>query len=106
LGISYRSSAELNTIIDEKLPGRPKFTRSEIVVAGEAFDLYSRNIIECVRALFGDTDFAPYLFVVPERHYADKDQTIRLYHNMHAARWWWSTQVRVLTSVNININMS
>ncbi|KAJ7935003.1 hypothetical protein B0H13DRAFT_1854710 [Mycena leptocephala] len=63
LGISYRSSAELNTIIDEKLPGRPKFTRSEIVVAGEAFDLYSLNIIECVRALFGDTDFAPYLFV-------------------------------------------
>jgi hypothetical protein len=36
-----------------------------------------------VRALFGDTDFAPYLFVVPERHYADQDRTIRLYHNMH-----------------------
>ncbi|KAJ7790294.1 hypothetical protein B0H14DRAFT_2293361, partial [Mycena olivaceomarginata] len=59
----------------------------------EVFDLYSCNILECVRALFGDTDFAPYLFVVPERHYADKDQTIRLYHNMHTAKWWWSTQV-------------
>ncbi|KAF7343824.1 hypothetical protein MSAN_01963600 [Mycena sanguinolenta] len=92
LGLSYRNSAELNAIIDEKLPCRPKFTRSEVVVAGEAFELYSRNIIECVRALFGDTDFAPYLFVVPERHYADKDKTIRLYHNMHTGRWWWSTQ--------------
>ncbi|KAJ7601791.1 hypothetical protein DFH06DRAFT_1401017 [Mycena polygramma] len=95
LGLSYKSSPELNKIIDEKLPGRPKFTRSEIVVGGEVFDLYSRNIIECVRALFGDTDFAPYLFVVPERHYADKDQTVRLYHNMHTAKWWWSTQKQV-----------
>ncbi|KAJ7841520.1 hypothetical protein B0H14DRAFT_3694203 [Mycena olivaceomarginata] len=95
LGLSYQNSVELNSIIDEKLPGRPKFTRSEIVVAGEVFELYSRDIIECIRALFGDTEFAPYLFVVPERHYADKDQTIRLYHNMHTGRWWWSTQKQV-----------
>ncbi|KAJ6572973.1 hypothetical protein B0H10DRAFT_2237312 [Mycena sp. CBHHK59/15] len=95
LGLSYGTSIQLNKIIDDKLPGRPKFTRSEVVVGGEAFDLYSRNIIDCVRALFGDTDFAPYLFVVPERHYADKDQTIRLYHNMHTAKWWWSTQKQV-----------
>ncbi|KAJ7203429.1 hypothetical protein C8J57DRAFT_1101231 [Mycena rebaudengoi] len=95
LGLSYGTSAQLNKIIDEKLPGRPKFSRSEVVVGGEAFELYSRNIIECVRALFGDTDFAPYLFVVPERHYADKDKTIRLYHNMHTAKWWWSTQKQV-----------
>ncbi|KAJ7100980.1 hypothetical protein B0H15DRAFT_770315 [Mycena belliarum] len=95
LGLSYGNSVQLNQIIDNKLPGRPKFERSEVVVAGEAFDLYSRNIIDCVRALFGDTDFAPYLFVVPERHYADKDRTIRLYHNMHTAKWWWSTQVQV-----------
>ncbi|KAJ7823158.1 hypothetical protein B0H14DRAFT_2370305 [Mycena olivaceomarginata] len=95
LGLSYRNSVELNSIIDEKLPGRPKFTRSEIVVAGEVFELYSRDIIECIRALFGDTEFAPYLFVVPEHHYADKDQTIRLYHNMHTGRWWWSTQKQV-----------
>ncbi|KAJ7769505.1 hypothetical protein B0H16DRAFT_1661035 [Mycena metata] len=63
LGLSYGSSQQFNAIIDEKRPGRPKFTRSEVVAAGEVFELYSRNIIECVRALFGDTDFAPYLFV-------------------------------------------
>ncbi|KAJ7896209.1 hypothetical protein B0H13DRAFT_2523416, partial [Mycena leptocephala] len=95
LGLSYGNSVQLNAIIDEKLPGRPKFTRTEVVVGGEAFELYSRNIIECVRALFGDTDFAPYLFVVPERHYADQDKTIRLYHNMHTGKWWWSTQKQV-----------
>jgi hypothetical protein len=88
LGLSYQNSVELNSIIDGKLLGRPKFTRSEVVVAGEVFELYSRDIIECIKALFGDTEFAPYLLVVPERHYADKDQTIRLYHNMHTGKWW------------------
>ncbi|KAJ7302587.1 hypothetical protein DFH08DRAFT_918911 [Mycena albidolilacea] len=95
LGLSYSNSVQLNAIIDAKLPGRPKFTHSEVVVGGEAFELYSRNIIECVRALFGDTDFAPYLFVIPERHYADQDKTIRLYHNMHTGKWWWNMQKQV-----------
>jgi hypothetical protein len=93
LNLSYGTSAELNKIIDEKLPGRPKFTRSEVVVNGEVFHLYSRDILECVRALWGDTSFAPYLFVVPEQHYIDKEKTIRMYHNMHTGKWWWSTQV-------------
>ncbi|KAJ7175571.1 hypothetical protein C8R46DRAFT_1174477 [Mycena filopes] len=92
LDLSYGTSAQLNKIIDDKLPGRPKFTRSSVVVNGEVFHLYSRDIIECVRALWGDSDFAPYLFVAPERHYIDKDKTIRMYHNMHTGKWWWSTQ--------------
>ncbi|KAJ7826125.1 hypothetical protein B0H14DRAFT_3725210 [Mycena olivaceomarginata] len=95
LNLSYGTSAELNKIIDAKLPGRPKFTRSEVVVNGEVFHLYSRDILECVRALWGDTSFAPYLFVVPERHYIDKEKTIRMYHNMHTGKWWWSTQEAV-----------
>ncbi|KAJ7940028.1 hypothetical protein B0H13DRAFT_1586701 [Mycena leptocephala] len=95
LNLSYGTSPELNKIIDEKLPGRPKFTRSEVVVNGEVFHLYSRDILECVRALWGDTDFAPYLFVVPERHYIDKDKTIRMYHNMHTGKWWSTQQEAV-----------
>ncbi|KAJ7940032.1 hypothetical protein B0H13DRAFT_2226250 [Mycena leptocephala] len=95
LNLSYGNSVQLNKIIDEKLPGRPKFVRSEVIVNGEAFPLYSRDILECVRALWGDSEFAPYLFVAPERHYIDKDQTIRMYHNMHTGKWWWSTQAAV-----------
>ncbi|KAJ7133963.1 hypothetical protein C8R43DRAFT_1132985 [Mycena crocata] len=95
LDLSYKTSLHLNKIIDEKLPGRPKFTRSEVVVNGEVFYLYSRDILECVRALWGDSDFAPYLFVAPEKHYIDKDKTIRMYHNMHTGKWWWSTQEAV-----------
>ncbi|KAJ7137196.1 hypothetical protein C8R44DRAFT_828619 [Mycena epipterygia] len=95
LDLSYANSVQLNKVIDNKLPGRPKFTRSEVVVNGEVFHLYSRDILECVRALWGDTSFAPYLFVAPERHYIDKDKTIRMYHNMHTGKWWWSTQEAV-----------
>ncbi|KAJ7342729.1 hypothetical protein DFH08DRAFT_1011044 [Mycena albidolilacea] len=67
LTLSYNSATKLNKIIDDKLPGRPKFSRSEVVVNGEVFHLYSRDIIECVRALWGDTDFAPYLFGAVEK---------------------------------------
>ncbi|KAJ7034316.1 hypothetical protein C8F04DRAFT_956537 [Mycena alexandri] len=95
LDLSYGTSIQLNKIIDGKLPGRPKFTRSEVVVNGEVFPLYSRDILECVRALWGETDFALYLFVVPEKHYIDKGKTIRMYHNMHTGKWWWSTQEAV-----------
>lgn len=102
LDLSYGNSVQLNKIIDELPTARPKFERSEVVVNGEVYHLYSRDILECVRALWGDTDFAPYLFVAPERHYIDKDKTIRMYHNMHTGKWWWSTQVRSIAAVFIN----
>ncbi|KAF7336396.1 hypothetical protein MVEN_02188200 [Mycena venus] len=95
LGLSYGTSAQLNAVIDNELPGRPKFHRSEVIVDGEVFHLYSRDILECVRALFGDSDFAPYLFVVPGKHYVDKGKTVRMYHNMHTGKWWWATQEAV-----------
>lgn len=62
-------------------------------MAGEAFDVYCRDIIDCVKALYGDPEFAPYLVFVPERHYTDQDETQRLYHDLHTGKWWWNTQV-------------
>ncbi|KAJ7795959.1 hypothetical protein B0H14DRAFT_3093459 [Mycena olivaceomarginata] len=83
-----KNSRELNAIIDDQLPeGRPVFQRQEIVVGGEAFEVYFRPIIECVRALYGDPEFAQDLIFSPERHYADLDKTIRLYHDLHTAKW-------------------
>ena len=46
------------------------------MVAGEAFDLHYRDIMECIKALFGDPEFAEHLILAPERHYVDKDQCI------------------------------
>ncbi|KAJ7839453.1 hypothetical protein B0H14DRAFT_3086954 [Mycena olivaceomarginata] len=86
----------LNQIIDNQLPlGRPTFQRHEIVVADEAFDVYFRPVLDCIKALYGDPEFAKELVFFPEHHYADADKTIRLYHDMHTAEWWWRTQKEV-----------
>ncbi|KAH8100185.1 hypothetical protein BXZ70DRAFT_893418 [Cristinia sonorae] len=98
LELSYKNSNELNKIIDTHLPTRrPRFQREEIMVdaAGASFDVYFRDVIECVSALLGDPEFAPYLVFSPERHYADENQNIRLFHDMHTGRWWWATQLAV-----------
>ena len=94
LGLSYKNSGELNKIIDNQLPSRrPAFTHHEAQVAGEAFDIYMRDILECVQALYGDPEHTQYLCFAPERHYADADRTQRLYHDMQTGKWWWATQV-------------
>ena len=94
LGLSFKTTKELNTIIDEDLSsGRPRFTRREIIVAGEAFEVFYRDVIQCIRALYGDPEFAGILVFAPERHYADPDHTIRVYFDMHTGCWWWDTQV-------------
>ncbi|KAL0574790.1 hypothetical protein V5O48_007182 [Marasmius crinis-equi] len=95
LDLSYKTMQELNSIIDNQLPGRPRFRREEVVVANEAFEFYYRDIIKCIRTLWGDTDLTNYLIVAPERHYTDSSRQTRLYHSMHTGKWWWSTQKAV-----------
>ncbi|KAG1877205.1 hypothetical protein F4604DRAFT_1880467 [Suillus subluteus] len=95
LGLSYKSSRELNNIIDKLPTGHPQFRCQEVVVAGEAFDVYFQDVVECVKALYEDPEFAPYLVFVPERHYADKDKTTQLYYDMHTGKWWWRTQKEI-----------
>ncbi|KAG1873158.1 hypothetical protein F4604DRAFT_1654403 [Suillus subluteus] len=92
IGLSFKNAHELNKIIDHKLPGRPKFKREQIIIANEAFDVYYRDIIECIKALFSDPNFADFLVFAPERHYADEDETVHLYHEMHTGKWWWNSQ--------------
>jgi hypothetical protein len=42
---------------------------------------------------------------VPERHYADEDETVRLFHDMHTGKWWWDTQVRCIDYIYHTILM-
>ncbi|KAG2059405.1 hypothetical protein BDR06DRAFT_1003517 [Suillus hirtellus] len=95
LGLSYRNSRELNKIINKQLPGHPKFRCEQIVVSGEAFNVFYWDIIECVKALYGNLDFADFLVFAPECHYADKEQTVQLFHDMHTGKWWWDTQKKL-----------
>ncbi|PIL24483.1 hypothetical protein GSI_14238 [Ganoderma sinense ZZ0214-1] len=96
LGLSFRTSRQLNQIVDEHLSsGRPRFIRREIKVVGEYFEVFYRDVLQCVRALFGDPEFTGVLAFTPECHYADADRTVRVYFDMHTGRWWWDTQKEI-----------
>ncbi|KAJ2920920.1 hypothetical protein H1R20_g16176, partial [Candolleomyces eurysporus] len=92
LGLAFKNSVELNKIIDNKLPSRPLFKKSSFTLGGEVFDVYMRDIVECVKAMFRDPELAPYLKYSLEKHYTDESCTIQLYHDMHTGDWWWETQ--------------
>ncbi|KAK7464428.1 hypothetical protein VKT23_006595 [Stygiomarasmius scandens] len=92
LGLSFKNAAELNRILDDNLPSRPQFQKQEVIVKGEVFEMYFRDILQCVRALYHDAEFAPYLKFAPERHFGDATQSDQLFHDMHTGQWWWSMQ--------------
>ncbi|KAG2160171.1 uncharacterized protein EDB93DRAFT_1237363 [Suillus bovinus] len=94
LSLSFKNANELNALVSHELPSS-RFKREQIIVASEAFDIYYCDVIECVRSLYGDPDFARYLAFAPERHYSDKDKTVCLFHDMHTGKWWWDTQKKL-----------
>ena len=60
----------------------------------EVFEVYHRDIIQCLRALYGDPEFASHLIFKPEKHFSvDEDgEESSHYHDMHTGKWWWKTQ--------------
>ena len=93
LGLSYSTPKDLNGIIDDLLPGRPPFQCQDLVIAGDTFQFYSRDLLQCIRTLYGDPEFAQDLVFVPERHYTDLERKSRVYNEMHTGDWWWAVQV-------------
>ncbi|KAH9015334.1 hypothetical protein EDB85DRAFT_1875899 [Lactarius pseudohatsudake] len=91
LGVSYSSAKELDRIIDA-LPGRPPFECEDFTIGGERLSFYFRNVLQCIRTLFGDPEFAHELAFAPERHYSDPERTCRVYSEMHTGDWWWAVQ--------------
>lgn len=65
----------------------------QVAMEDTRYDVFFRDVVKCVEALFGDSEFARYLVFVPEKHYGDEEKTDRLYHDMHTGDWWWDTQV-------------
>ncbi|KAI9450477.1 hypothetical protein BJY52DRAFT_1125915 [Lactarius psammicola] len=92
LGLSYRNMRELNRIIDNEMPARPRFRCEEVEIGGENFKFYFREVVPCLRTLFGDPEFAKRLVFAPECHYQDSDHTVRVFSEMHTGKWWWSVQ--------------
>lgn len=81
--------------IDHHLHGRPSFQPHDITVGTEVVTLYARNIMDCVQALYGNPEFAPFLIFKPQCYYhvSTGRPKSRVYHDMHTVDWWWEVQV-------------
>ena len=97
LGLSYHNAKKLNEIVDG-LPGRPSFQRKDLIVGDQCLEFYYREIIPCIRSLYGDPELAHDLVFAPERHYTDATRTCQIFNEMHTGNWWWSAQVWGLNS--------
>ncbi|KAI0033638.1 hypothetical protein K488DRAFT_47333 [Vararia minispora EC-137] len=95
LDLSFRTATQLNDIVDKQLPDRPKFRMEEVTIGNRSFEIYLRDIITCIRAIYGDAEFVPYLVFSPERHYKDPDRVIRVYSEMNTGKWWWAQQMEL-----------
>jgi hypothetical protein len=92
--LSFSSSEELNSIIDKKLPnGLPQFVREEVEFAGQKYEFYHRDILKCIRVLYGDPEFSDFLAYAPEKHYTGPEKNCRVFSEMNSGRWWWTRQV-------------
>jgi hypothetical protein len=93
LGLSYKNVRELDVLLDTQLPGRPRFHRRDVEIAGETVTMYSRDVVECIKALYGNAQFAEHMIFKPERHYDKGNGGQRHYHDLHTGEWWWQMQV-------------
>jgi hypothetical protein len=97
LGLSYHTTRELNEIIDNNLPGHPSFQCKELTIGNEQLQFYCRDILECIRTLYGNPEFTSEMVFSPERYYTSHERTSRIYNEMHTCDWWWEMQVCHLT---------
>ncbi|KAH8080741.1 hypothetical protein BXZ70DRAFT_910952, partial [Cristinia sonorae] len=74
LGLSFSNVRHLNQIVDQLPTGRPRFRCKEINVAGETYEVYYRDALECIKCLYGDPNFAGDLIFKPERHYQELEE--------------------------------
>ncbi|KAH8991902.1 hypothetical protein EDB86DRAFT_3065110 [Lactarius hatsudake] len=74
------------------LPGQPPFKCEDFTIGGERLSFYFWNVLQCIRTLFGDPEFAHELAFAPERHYLDPECMCHVYSEMHTGDWWWAVQ--------------
>ena len=44
-------------------------------MGNEMLQFHFRDVLECIRAIYGDPEFAQDLIFAPERHYVDHQRT-------------------------------
>jgi hypothetical protein len=72
---------------DEPDERDPNKNRTEVI------ELWSRDPVECVRELIGNSAFQDHERYSPERLYKDKDGKNQAFGEMWTGEWWWKVQV-------------
>jgi len=80
-------------MIDTKLPGRLRFRCNVLNIGDERLEFYCRDVLECIRSLYGDPSWAQDMSFAPERHYTSHARTSRIYNELYTSEWWWTAQV-------------
>ena len=81
------------------LPATVPWKQVEIKVRGavtkEPLTLYYREVIECVKYLWGNPLFSGHMDFIPRREYAGEEKTERLYNEMMTGDRAWSLQANL-----------
>lgn len=93
LGLSFHTVKGLNEMIDDELPGCPPFQCKDVTFDEERLEFYYRDVMKCIRGIYGDPGFKSELVFAPERHYTSHERTCRVYNEMYIGDWWWKVQV-------------
>ena len=89
LGVSYNNSRSLHQVIDT-LPSLAPWIKRNIVLDPEnasnsdIFELYYRDPVEALKALWGNPAFLQHMSFEPERRYTDASRTTRRYNEMNS----------------------
>ncbi|KIY60816.1 hypothetical protein CYLTODRAFT_363676, partial [Cylindrobasidium torrendii FP15055 ss-10] len=97
LGLSYKTTNEMHETLKE-VPGRAGEWQSKHIYfpdkPDQPFILIHRDILDAIRALWGDPSLADHLVFKPKKIFADenRDPQSRAYTEMWTAEWWWIIQ--------------
>lgn len=93
-------------MIDTELSGRPRFQCHVLDIGGEELEFFCRDVLECIRSLYGDPSWAQDMAFVPEQHYTSHMRTSRVYNELYTSDWWWTAQVCFFISRANDVLMS
>ncbi|KAJ3489169.1 hypothetical protein NLI96_g2326 [Meripilus lineatus] len=95
LGLSYNNARALNQIIDHELPNLAEWSCTQIDLSTKtdaSYEMYSRDILQCIRVLYGNPAFSEEMAYAPEKHFSDIEMIHRIFSEMHICDWWNEVQ--------------
>jgi len=106
LRLSYRSTQELNGLINTELPGCPHFQCEILDIRGKELEFHYRDVPEYIQSLYSNPSWAQEMVFTPEQHYTGHMHTSWVYNKLYTSDWWWTVQVCLVISRQNDVLMS